>query len=143
MNRSLVAYRVMALIVGVLLIVLCLVGVPLANFDGTGMWGLFDSTPSWVTPGGSAQEAGEWITGTLGVLHGWLYMGFLIAAFNLSRKEGWEAGFTIVTLLSGTVPVLSFWAEHRAVKRVRADEAADLAEAQAAAAASSASGPRG
>ena len=33
-SRNLTVYRVMASIVGVLLVVLCLIGVPLANFDG-------------------------------------------------------------------------------------------------------------
>ena len=36
---ALLRYRVLASVVGVLLVVLVLVGVPLANFDGTGMWG--------------------------------------------------------------------------------------------------------
>ncbi|WP_127479374.1 SURF1 family cytochrome oxidase biogenesis protein [Nocardioides pantholopis] len=131
-NRPLLAYRVMAYIVGVLLIVLCLIGVPLGNFDGSSMWGIFPSTPELVSPGSGWQEFGEAISGYLGVAHGWLYMIFLGSAFFLARREGWEPTFTIVTLLCGTIPVLSFWAEHRAVQRVRADEAADLAEAQAA-----------
>ena len=41
-------------------------------------------------------------------------MIFLVMAFLLSRKARWSIAFTIVTLLCGTVPVLSFWAEHRA-----------------------------
>ena len=100
------AYRVMASIVGVLLVVLILVGVPLKYLleDGTG-----------------AQGLGEWITTNLGVAHGWLYMIFLFAAFWLSRRAEWDLRFTAVTLVSGTVPVLSFWAEHRATARVRAE----------------------
>ena len=125
-------YRVMASVVGVLLVVLCLVGVPLANFDGTGMWGLFDSTPGLVTPGSSVQQFGDEITTNLGVLHGWLYMGFLLTAISLARRERWPLGFTVVTLLSGTVPILSFWAEHRAVARVRARRSAAAAGAPAA-----------
>lgn len=121
MRKNLTAYRVMATIVGVLLVVLCLIGVPLANFDGTEMWGVFGSTPMWVTPGSDAQHAGELITTYLGVAHGWLYMIFLFSAFALSRRAGWDLKFTIVTLISGTVPVLSFWAEHRATQRVRAE----------------------
>ena len=115
MNRNLTAYRVMASIVGVLLVVLILVGVPLKYLagDGTGL-----------------QESGEWITSNLGVAHGWLYMIFLLAAFLLARREAWEPSFTVVTLLCGTVPVLSFWAEHRATKRVRLQEAADAHAAQ-------------
>ncbi|CAM3813658.1 DUF3817 domain-containing protein [Nocardioides zeicaulis] len=121
MQRNLTAYRVMATVVGVLLVVLCLIGVPLANFDGSPMWGVFDSTPMWVTPGSDAQDAGELITTYLGVAHGWLYMIFLLSAFLLSRRARWDLPFTLVTLLCGTVPLLSFWAEHRATRRVRAE----------------------
>ena len=121
MSRNLTAYRVMATIVGVLLVVLCLVGVPLANFDGSPMWGVFDSTPAWVTTGSDVNGLGELITTYLGVAHGWLYMIFLFSAFLLSRRARWDLPFTLVTLVCGTIPVLSFWAEHRATQRVRAE----------------------
>lgn len=116
-------YRVMANVVGVLLVVLCLVGVPLANFDGTPMWGVFDSTPAWVTVGSSPHHWGELITEYLGVAHGWLYMVFLFMAFWLSRRAAWPMGFTLVTLVCGTVPLLSFWAERRASRRVLEEHA--------------------
>jgi integral membrane protein len=118
-------YRVMANIVGVLLIVLILVGVPLANFDGSSMWGVFPATPELVTPGSDANQVGEWITHTLGVAHGWLYMVFLFFAFLLSRRAEWSPAFTLVTLVAGTVPILSFWAEHRATVDVRGRIAAE------------------
>lgn len=113
-------YRVMATVVGVLLVVLILIGVPLANFDGTSMWGVFPSTPHVWDPGSRADEIGEFITHVLGVAHGWLYMIFLFVAFLLSRRAEWGPGFTATTLLAGTVPLLSFWAEHRATRDVRA-----------------------
>jgi integral membrane protein len=107
-------YRAMATIVGVLLIILCLIGLPL----------------HYLSPEGSQAEAvGDGISQYLGVAHGWLYMIFLIAAFVLSRRAGWDLRFTAVTLLLGTVPVLSFWAEHRATRDVRARIAAETAEA--------------
>ena len=120
-------YQVMASVVGVLLVVLVLVGVPLANFDGTPMWGVFPSTPAWITVGSRPHQIGEFITEVLGVAHGWLYMIFLVCAFLLARRAGWGLGFTAVTLLMGTVPVLSFWAEHRATRRVRAEHADEFA----------------
>jgi integral membrane protein len=103
-KTALLRYRVMANIVGVLLVVLILVGVPLKYLteDGT-----------------SPQLAGEWITQNLGIAHGWLYMIFLVMAFLLSRKARWDVAFTVTTLLCGTVPLLSFWAERRATARVR------------------------
>ena len=121
MTGALTRYRIMATIVGVLLVVLILVGVPLANFDGTAMWGFIPSTPDIWAVGSTPHDVGEFITEVLGVAHGWLYMIFLLTAFVLSRKAGWDLGFTIVTLLCGTVPVLSFWAEHRATRRTRAE----------------------
>jgi hypothetical protein len=48
-------------------------------------------------------------------------MIFLFSAFWLSRRADWDIPFTAVTLVSGTVPLLSFWAEHRATRRVRAE----------------------
>ncbi len=100
----------MANIVGVLLIVLILIGVPLKYLaaEGTAM-----------------QDAGEFITTYLGIAHGWLYMIFLVMAALLARKTRWSIAFTITTLLAGTVPMLSFWAEHRATKAVKAQMAAD------------------
>ena len=108
MKNALLRYRVMANVVGVLLIVLILVGVPLKYLTEEGT---------------SLQQAGEWITTYLGIAHGWLYMIFLVTAFLLSRKARWSIGFTVVTLLCGTVPILSFWAEHRATAAVRAQQA--------------------
>ena len=108
MKNALLRYRVMANVVGVLLIVLILVGVPLKYLTEEGT---------------SLQQAGEWITTYLGIAHGWLYMIFLVTAFLLSRKARWSIGFTIVTLLCGTVPILSFWAERRATAAVRAQQA--------------------
>ena len=115
MTSLLTPYRVMATVVGVLLIVLCLIGLPL----------------HYLSPDGSQAEAvGDGISQYLGVAHGWLYMIFLICAFLLSRRAQWDLGFTAVTLLMGTVPVLSFWAERRATRDVRARAAAEEAEAR-------------
>lgn len=121
LSGALVRYRVMATIVGVLLIVLILVGVPLANFDGSPMWGVFSSTPELFPDGGQLHRIGEFITTVLGIAHGYLYMIFLVTAFLLSRRARWPIGFTLVTLLCGTIPILSFWAEARATRRVRAE----------------------
>jgi integral membrane protein len=103
-------YRVMANIVGVLLIVLVLIGLPL----------------HYLSPDGSqAESIGDGISQYLGVAHGWLYMIFLVVAFLLSRRADWDLGFTVTTLLAGTVPIASFWAEHRATADVRRRIAAE------------------
>lgn len=106
MTGTLTRYRFMATVVGILLIVLILVGMPLKYL---------------LTEGTDPQRLGEWITTYLGLAHGWLYMVFLVTAFLLSRKAAWDLPFTAVTLICGTIPVLSFWAERRATARVRAE----------------------
>jgi len=98
-------YQVMAWIVGSLLIVLVLIGVPLKYLT---------------MDGSSPQHVGELITTYLGIAHGWLYMVFLVTAALLARSQRWAPAFTITTLLAGTVPIVSFWAERRATARVRA-----------------------
>jgi integral membrane protein len=108
---ALLRYRVMATVVGLLLIVLCLVGLPL-HYG----YLLF---PDALPKGGDAWQLGSDISAYLGVAHGWLYMIFIAVAFVLSRKARWDLPFTLVTLVSGTIPILSFWAEHRATRRVR------------------------
>lgn len=102
----------MANVVGVLLIVLVLVGLPLNE--------LHHLNQAWFPLGSSAQTKGAWISRYLGVAHGWLYMIFLVMAALLARKARWSIPFTVTTLLAGTVPVVSFWAEHRATKAVKA-----------------------
>ena len=116
MKAALLRYQVMATIVGVLLVVLVLIGVPLKYLT---------------TEGSDLQQLGEWITTYLGIAHGWLYMIFLVVAFLLSRKASWSLPFTLTTLACGTIPVLSFWAERRATARVRAQMAAGAADADA------------
>ncbi|MGJ6981587.1 DUF3817 domain-containing protein [Aestuariimicrobium soli] len=100
-RKSLVFYRVMAYVVGVLLVVLVCVGVPmkyLLHDDRVVVW--------------------------TGVPHGWLYMILIISAFNVGRRVNWSWLRLILIALAGTVPFLSFVAEHYATKDVRAKLAA-------------------
>jgi integral membrane protein len=93
---ALLRYRVMAWIVGVLLIALVLVAVPikyLAHVD------------SPVT--------------VLGTAHGWLYFIFFLTALDLAVRARWTLKDTVLTVLAGTVPVLSFYAERVATRRTR------------------------
>lgn len=105
MSGALLRYRVMAYVVGVLLIVLIVIGVPLKYF---------------ATDGTDPQQVGVWITMYLGQAHGFLYMIFLVTAALLARKARFPLGFTVLVLLLGTVPFLSFYGERVATGRVRA-----------------------
>ncbi len=75
-------------------------------------WGLATPPTSWV-------NRHETFVLIVDQVHGLLYMVFLVVAAMLARAERWSPGFTITTLLAGTVPILSFWAEHRAIAAVR------------------------
>lgn len=116
MKKVLTVYRVMANVIGVFLIVLVLIGLPLNE--------LHRVSPSLFPMGSTLQEIGHVISAVLGTLHGFLYMGFLVVAFVLSRMARWSVAFTLTTLVCGTVPILSFWAERHATANVKAQLAA-------------------
>ncbi|MEX0429285.1 DUF3817 domain-containing protein [Nocardioides sp. DS6] len=105
MKAALNAYKVIATIVGCLLIVLVVIGVPLEflSADGSG-----------------AKSAGNFLTEYVGIAHGWLYMVYLVTTFVLSRRARWDVPFTLVTLICGTIPFASFWAELRAIRHTQA-----------------------
>ncbi len=101
---ALIRYRIMAYTVGVLLIGLMCVALPLHLIKGD------DRLSAW-----------------LGIPHGWLYMVLLITAWDLGRRVRWSWTRLILIALAGTVPFLSFVAEHYARKDVNAKiAAADL-----------------
>ena len=101
---ALTRYRVMAYVVGILLVVLVCVGLPLKY-----IWG-----------------DGRVVTWT-GMPHGWLYMILLITAYDLGRRVKWSIKWFLLIMAAGTVPFLSFVAEHFATKNVRATIAASHA----------------
>jgi integral membrane protein len=97
----------MANVIGVCLIVLVCIGVPLEYLT---------------TVGTKPQRAGSDIDLWVGMVHGMvLYPAFLIIAAVLSRWARWSITFTVVTLVLGTVPFLSFAAERVATRRVVTD----------------------
>jgi integral membrane protein len=96
-RASLLFYRTLAYVVGVGLIILVLVGVPLKY--------LADS------PG---------VVSVVGPLHGFLYMVYLVATVNLAFRARWPPVKTVLVMLAGTIPFVSFVAE----RKVTADEAA-------------------
>ena len=98
---ALLRYRVMAWVVGILLVVLVVVGMPLKYFGGN-----------------------DAVVVATGVPHGWLYMVLLITAYDLGRRVKWSLKWFLAIMFAGTVPFLSFVAEHFATKDVRAKLAA-------------------
>lgn len=88
MSRALTSYRVMAYVVGVMLIVLVLVGIPLqfaANSPG--------------------------VVSVVGPIHGFLYIVYLIVAANLARHERFSRRQMLAIVGAGLVPFLAFVVE--------------------------------
>jgi integral membrane protein len=100
------AYRVLAIIVGILLATLVFVGMPLKYLasDGTGL-----------------QTFGDDVTSLVGVGHGFLYMIYLVVSFLLWRTTRWPVAFAILVLLAGLIPLVIFWVERSVVRRYRED----------------------
>lgn len=103
-------YKVLATVVGLSIITLIVVGVPLKY--------VHDLWPSVLPEGTHLQRLGADIDLYLGTAHGFIYMAFVLLALMLALSCRWPFTFTIVTLICGTVPFLSFWAERRAIRRV-------------------------
>ena len=112
-RSALLRYRIMAWVVGVLLVVLVCVGVPLKYLAHN------DTVVTWT-----------------GVPHGWLYLILIITAYDLGRRVNWPWLRLILIALAGTVPFLSFVAERSATKDVQAriTQAESAGESEAAAA---------
>ena len=106
MQKLFGAYRVLALIVGVLLTFNAFVVFPLEHF---------------LTEGTSLQRLGADLA-FLWVIHGWFYMAYFVVSFLLARQLRWSIPFTLLMFVAGLVPVLIFWVEHVVVRKVRAEQ---------------------
>jgi integral membrane protein len=103
-HGALIRYRVMTYIVGSALIVLVFVGVPLQ------VWAHFSL-----------------VAKVEGTIHGYLYLAYLFTAADLARRAHWRLGRILAVVLSGFVPGLAFVVEHRVVKQMHAEWAAEAA----------------
>lgn len=95
----LLRYRAMAFTTGILLIVLVFVGIPLQ------VWA---HRPALMTDVGTA--------------HGYLYIAYLLFAFQLTQRLGRPKWQMLLVLLAGTVPLCGFVAERRVTKWVGAHQ---------------------
>jgi integral membrane protein len=94
-ESALKPFRVLAYIVGVMLLVLCVAMVLRYGFDIAGMSKI-------VAP-----------------IHGFLYMVYLITVMNLGMKSRWPWPYMLGIMIGGTVPFLSFFIERRVTARVQ------------------------
>ncbi|MEV6809730.1 DUF3817 domain-containing protein [Streptomyces sp. NPDC017248] len=93
MKKSvLTRYRVLAYTTGVLLVVLCLGMIAKYGLDMSG-----------------AAD----FTRVVAIAHGWLYVVYLVFAFDLGSKAKWPVGKQLWVLLAGTIPTAAFFVERR------------------------------
>jgi integral membrane protein len=95
---ALARFRVLAYIVGVGLLALCFGMVMNYAFD-----------------------EGQY-SAIIGPVHGFLYIVYLVTIVDLALKARWSLKGTILVMLSGVVPVGSFFAERAVTRRVRKGE---------------------
>lgn len=100
MTGALTRYRVMAWVVGVVLASLVLVAMPLKY----------------------VAHVGEDTIGLFWMAHGYLFMAYLVVTVDLARRCRWHVGYALLVCLAGTIPFLSFVAEHSVTRRVRAQQ---------------------
>ncbi|HUZ19248.1 MAG TPA: DUF3817 domain-containing protein [Acidimicrobiales bacterium] len=101
MSGALTRYRVMAYIVGTGLLVLVLIGVPLQYAAGH--------------PG---------VVAVAGPIHGFLYIIYLITAFDLARRARFTLWQMAAMIGAGLVPFLAFFVERRVSHKVEEEQLA-------------------
>jgi integral membrane protein len=57
-------------------------------------------------------------TQVVAIAHGWLYVVYLIFAFDLCSKAKWPIGRMAWVLLAGTVPTAAFFVERRVTREL-------------------------
>ena len=89
-------YRIMAYITGVVLMILCFVGIPLQVFAHNLV-----------------------VVNYVGTTHGILYLIYLGAAYLMTRQVGMKLASpqTVIVLLAGTIPILTFVVERWVTRR--------------------------
>ena len=96
-RSALLRYRVLAYATGIWLLVLLVEVVAKYIFK-------VENLPTWIA-----------------VVHGWVYLVYLLVTLDLAVKVRWPMKMTVGTLLAGTIPFLSFVIEHRRTQRVKRD----------------------
>jgi integral membrane protein len=95
-RTALLGYRVMAWTTGLWLIALC-----------------YEIVVHYVV---KVSNPPTWI----GVVHGWVYFTYMLAASNLAVRVRWPIGKTIGVLLAGTIPLLGIIVEHFQTRDIKA-----------------------
>ncbi|MBX6767605.1 MAG: DUF3817 domain-containing protein [Actinomadura rubrobrunea] len=96
MEAAINRYRILAIIVGVMLLMVVFVGMPIRYIGG-------NPTPSSI----------------ISPIHGALYIVYLAMAYDLWRRAGWPLKQMVIMVSAGLVPFLAFFVERRIVREAR------------------------
>lgn len=88
MHAAVLRYRVMAFITGVLIIIVVFAGIPLQIWAHNTV-----------------------ITGPVATVHGFLYLVYILVAYMLASRLRMKPKPTVILLLAGTIPVMTFIVE--------------------------------
>ncbi|WP_075904636.1 DUF3817 domain-containing protein [Actinomadura sp. CNU-125] len=108
MEGAVTRYRILAMLVGTLLVLL-VIGMVL-KYGPTDM-------PE--------------MAGIVSPIHGFFYMVYLAAAYDLWRRTGWPLNRMVHIVLGGIVPLMTFFVERRIVRDARALQASGERPAEA------------
>lgn len=113
---SLRAYRVLAWITGLFLLLLV---VEMILKYGAGLEFELGGAHGFVALVPSALLAATNLSVLIQITHGYIYIVYLICAFLLVNWLRWPTLRFVLIALGGVVPLLSFFVEHRVTRQVR------------------------
>ncbi len=96
LRRALARYRVMAYVVGTMLVLLVFVAIPLQY-------------------GANIPQ----VAVVVAPIHGYLYIVYLVTGADLARRAHWRLGRIILVVAAGFVPFVAFIVEHRVTRQMR------------------------
>jgi integral membrane protein len=125
-------YRVSSYVTGIFLILLMITwGIRRLPFLGYDLWlagpNGFITFESYGVEGEGLPDVGYNLTVWILIIHGWLYVVYLIADFRLWTLLRWSFTRFLLIALGGVVPLLSFYTEAKFGKIAKAE----LAELEA------------
>ena len=122
-RSALTFYKVLAYATGVMLLLVVVEMIAKYGFGTEIVAG--GGAPLQFLPEAVAETAGGFnLSTTVLIVHGWLYVVYLIADFRLWQIMRWPFGRFILIALGGVVPLLSFVVEKRIHRQVEEDLAA-------------------
>ena len=107
MSSALLRFRVMAWVVGVMLV------------------------PTYLSLGFTLADDPQPVLKAIALVHGWLYIGYLVTVFDLYRRSRWTLGRLVLVIAAGLVPFLTFVVERRVTADVRREQAGAAAVSDA------------